>query len=320
VAVGGRDRSRAGHGVQVVHRAGVVRARSALVLAAGVFGVLLLAYLITTPGTLLDAGRFWSSVVYETVHYRTGHGAYTVSSGREHFGRIGVYLAWSLGSRYPAISLGLCALALVGLYALLRDRSPAVVVYLSFPTVYVLFVGLQRVMFVRNLLLLAPTFAVLVARGAAWACDLTPRRWLRGVLIGLVALALIANGVWLACAARSIALRGTGAYVRDLAAYLKRQASRRIYASPRVLGELGLAVPHNVSGEMALDTDLAVTYAYEEVERGTCPANDPRLTVTWFGPWEVNWNYYPTWPGDERIVVLAGDRARALGIGGYKGQ
>jgi hypothetical protein len=38
------------------------------------------------------------------------------------------------------------------------------------------------------------------------------------------------------------------------------------------------------------------------------------MTTRWFGPMEVNFDYYPTWQGDERIVVMPLARARALGL------
>jgi hypothetical protein len=48
------------------------------------------------------------------------------------------------------------------------------------------------------------------------------------------------------------------------------------------------------------------------------PANFHGLSRGWFGPYEVNWDYYTSWIGDDRIVIL--DTARALKLGVIPGQ
>ena len=48
------------------------------------------------------------------------------------------------------------------------------------------------------------------------------------------------------------------------------------------------------------------------------PCNYRGLSLGWFGPYEVNWDYYPTWMGDDRIVIL--DSARALELDVIPGQ
>ncbi len=39
-----------------------------------------------------------------------------------------------------------------------------------------------------------------------------------------------------------------------------------------------------------------------------------RLVDRWFGPYEVNFHRYPTWKGDDRILVMPMQRARALDV------
>ena len=61
--------------------------------------------------------------------------------------------------------------------------------------------------------------------------------------------------------------------------------------------------------------DRVLLYAGEGFEHWQdWPANNPWLTEQWFGPYEVNFNIYPNWWGDDRIIELTEARARKLGI------
>ena len=43
-------------------------------------------------------------------------------------------------------------------------------------------------------------------------------------------------------------------------------------------------------------------------------ANRFNYTVRWFGPYEVNFNYYPSWIGNDRIIVMPIESALRLDI------
>jgi len=42
--------------------------------------------------------------------------------------------------------------------------------------------------------------------------------------------------------------------------------------------------------------------------------NDPWLTEAVFGPREMNFNWYSPWQGNDRIVVMTVQKARAAGV------
>ena len=44
------------------------------------------------------------------------------------------------------------------------------------------------------------------------------------------------------------------------------------------------------------------------------PANRPGLTERWFGPREVNFDMYPNWWGDDRIIVMSRRQALAVDL------
>ncbi len=64
------------------------------------------------------------------------------------------------------------------------------------------------------------------------------------------------------------------------------------------------------------DADAALFLASEGMRPWT--ANRRRLVDRWFGPHEVNFNYYPTWQGDDRILLMPMDKARRLNVQALK--
>jgi hypothetical protein len=182
-------------------------------------------------------------------------------------------------------------------------------------------------MIVRNLLVVAPFVAIAAARGAAsvgaWLGprDAAPIRRLRDartaqrVWVALLAVALGINVAWLITCARSIVDRSTDRFAREAAAFVREHRETTFLLSPRVKRDLafvGLVSP-NFTASPA-EADAFVFYAREGMRRWhDWPANRRDLTRTWFGPREVNFNIYPNWWGDDRILVI--DRAQAAEIG-----
>ena len=60
---------------------------------------------------------------------------------------------------------------------------------------------------------------------------------------------------------------------------------------------------------------MVAFYAYEGMQNANdWPGNQPGLATRIFGPWEVNFNYYPRWAGEDRILVMPLEKARRIGI------
>jgi len=153
------------------------------------------AFLITTPGALLQPTLFARGVRYEIVHYSVvGHNAHNVTPGIEHFALNWGYLGLAALSRYPLIGAALSGLALIGAGAVIaRDRRMALIL-IGFPLLFVLYMSAQRVMFTRNLLLLIPIMAILAARGAGVLAALIGRL-ARSERIGMGAVAAAIAGL-----------------------------------------------------------------------------------------------------------------------------
>jgi hypothetical protein len=78
-------------------------------------------------------------------------------------------------------------------------------------------------------------------------------------------------------------------------------------------GQRGLTLPGNVVE--GGDADEVVFFARAD---GPPPrqwkTNDPWLTRAVFGPREVNFNWYSTWVGRDRVVVMTRAKAASTGV------
>lgn len=288
----------------VLYAASQARERVRAVLeTAAVFA---LGFLLTTPGTVLEPAKFLEDVRLMRDWYADfGLLGYSIAPGLPHLSRMAEYLGLVLFSPYPPVAFAVALLAVLGAIRVMRTERQAVVLLLLFPVAYLGYFSLQRVMVVRNLLLLAPFLVVLAARGLAWIGR-------PALAVGAAAL-LALNAVWLVRAGESIRYRGSDRYVAGLAAYVDARPARQFLVSPRVFEELardGRTRP-NLSRQLLPTTDAVVAHAFEAMRQMVeWPANVRGLTEATFGPQEVNFNYYPTWLGNDRILVMSLEGAR----------
>jgi hypothetical protein len=99
--------------------------------------------------------------------------------------------------------------------------------------------------------------------------------------------------------------------------YIDAHPKTRFFFSPQVSGELaslGEKRRPNVTWEPQR-ADETVFYASEGLERVQWPANVHDLTRTSFGSWEVNFNYYPDWEGEDRILLMSIEQVRRFSVG-----
>jgi hypothetical protein len=272
-------------------------------------------YLLTTPGTLLEPLEFFRHVRYVLTHYGLGnHQGYSVTPGWPHLQKVGLYLAGSLFSANLILSLLVAAFSTIGVLDLCRKDRLDALLLLSTPVVYLFCFCSQGVMIARNLLPLTPILAILAARGVVLIWQLHRSAVLRVPLAAFVIVVVGFNAYWQYHCAETVVHRSVGRFGRELADYLERHASARFHVSNKVasaLAEHGLELPENTTDDPYAERDKLVLYASEaRANASSWPANDPWLTETWFGPREVNYNYYPTWRGDDRILVMSLSKAR----------
>lgn len=255
-----------------------------------------LAYLVSTPGTLLEPRLFLNDVSYEAAHYAKGHWGFTVDAGADHLSRALRYLGTELFSDHTALALGASALALVGALQAWRESKPLFALLVVLPLVYLLFVATKRVMFVRNLLFLAPFLALLATRGAGWIARGLPRP--AALALGvLIALGCAANAVTLVRSAEEIRNRGAATLGRELASHLERHPDRRYHLTKgalRCLFEAGIEAPAHA---LHAESDADAIACLPDDLRGHLmwPSNAPERLLAAIGPRSVNYGWYTTW-------------------------
>jgi 4-amino-4-deoxy-L-arabinose transferase-like glycosyltransferase len=289
--------------------------------------VFALVYLAVTPGTILQPVKFAHGVLYELTHYATGHGGHTVGRGLEHMQRLLMYFATVLFSPYLAIALLMFALAIIGTAGVIARDWRQGAVFVVFPLAYMLYFSTQGTMVVRNLLAMAPFWAIAAARGAGMLGQFLERNrfestaqlprpaFARAVWVGLLCVTVGLNTSWLIASAESIVSRHTDRFVREASQYVRTHPDTKFLLSPRIKRDLIVVgpSPQNITDDPG-EAHAFVLYAREGMLRWhDWPANRRGLTQACFGPREVNFDMYPNWWGDDRIVVI--DRLRATEIG-----
>ncbi len=277
------------------------------------------AYLLSTPGTIVEPYEFVHDVRFEINHYQTGHWGHSVDAGLPHFLRILSYLSFSLLSPYPIIAIFFFLLLIPGVSQLIRQNRRYALLILLFPACYVLYMSMQRVMLVRNLLIIAPFLSILVAAGARFLHEqYLSRKSLAISFHILILLLLTTNAFWLVHSSETIRNRSEIDYPVAVLKYLTDHPQEKFSFSSRVTKELketDYTIATKPSTKSTENT-LVIFYASEAETPGeSWPANRWNYyTLLPVGPYEVNYNYYPDWLGDDRIIILPVERARMLGV------
>jgi hypothetical protein len=274
------------------------------------------AFLVTTPGAVLQPWAFLRALTVESTWYSHGHWGYTIDVGLPHLARMLEYVGLVLASPYAPIAAAFSLAAFAGVFWIWRESKRMAALLVLFPVAYLGYFATQRVMIVRNLLALAPFLALLAGRGIVEAIGLIRWRQGRWIASGLVAFGLVLNAGWLVYTSQTIRTRLIDRPATDLAVYLQTHLDESILLSSRVADDLagaGEAIPANASASDPRP-DLVAVYAYEAMPNLEWPANIRNLTVRTFGPLEVNFDYYPTWEGNDRIVVMTFARACGAGV------
>lgn len=284
--------------------------RSLLRAGLGSLAWFAIAYLATTPGTLLEPRLFFNDIAYESAHYAKGHWGFTVDAGFDHLSRAVRYLSLDLFSGYASIAFVVMWMAVVGGVRAWRESHALFALLVLLPLAYLLYVSSQRVMFVRNLLFLAPFLALLATRGAGWIATALPRPAALA-FSGFLGLVCLTNALALGSAAESVRERGPERLGRDLAEYITDRPDRKFHLTPgaeRCLAEAGIPIPTNA---LHPETDSDAIACLPDDLRGHLlwPANDPDGLITAIGPRTVNYRWYTTWD-EPWIAVVTPDFAR----------
>ncbi len=269
-----------------------------LVVGVAVFGA---AFLVSTPGALLDHGLFWKHIEYELAHYAQGHGNYTVEGFLEHLGHAGRWLGGAALSPWAPVAVALAALSLAG-FVLLLQRRHLRGLLVGLPVLYLVYMAQQKVFFPRNLLILLP-FMVIAAGFAAQALlDRLRPRWVLGMVL---ALPVVAHAGFLVHASETIRDRRTDRWVAEFKAWCADHPEAGLQASPQVLRATG---PQGCFGAGPGQV-LYLSEGHPDSRRY------PSLGAAWyrevFGPADVSLRWQRGQVGSSRIRAIRSRVGRA---------
>ena len=279
----------------------------AVFLEAGVF-------VITTPGCYLDPQGFSRDVHYEMAHYgRIGHAGYSVIPGWDHLSKMLVYLASVSLSENAVLAVAASVSAILGVACLARTKPRIVIWFLSLPLLYAAYMSSQRVMIVRNCLLLLPFLAISAALGVGVMVSATSRRPLRLALCGISIFFVLYNLGEVTRSSLSILYPNAKPMASAVAERVASAPRTKLYLSP-ACRELLTADFMEKQGNLVESPQAADKFIFlsDEVPGWRLyPANVPgRYRTVWSRMQEVNWDYYPSWTGSRRVLeVSASDPA-----------
>jgi len=280
-------------------------------LTAALTATSAIAFVITSPGAVLDPFHVLAQLREQQTIYAAGWYGYSVEPGWPHLFAIAKYVTLQVFSHYWSISSLLTFFCLFGLATSVAGRPRMfAIIATAFVAAYIFYFSQQAAFIVRNLLVIVPFLCLACARGVVWAGQRLPRKWEMGVY-GLVASLLVVNFGWEVYAADQIKRRSRPAYfVRKFEEYAARSGDDVFLIS--------LKLSHAIEKENSPLPRNAVTdpgRPYTKVAFLQSEGPD-RFALEWphnwwgmydktFGPLEVNLDAYATFIGNERILVAS---------------
>ncbi len=305
----------------------VDRRRRVAMLAAGA-GAFAAAFIVTTPGAVLDPLRFLGAQLHTKQWYVTAPFAAYLTEPPVHVVRLMHWWLVAVPSSFPPLSVVLAALGVAGAVRALRDRDvrrPFLVVAI-FSALWFTFLVSASPMVVHNALPLVPLLAASIGLGASLSLRAARRYGRAPMFVVAVALATaaVAQLAAVVAAARTMSTTTAASIRRDAASWLTSHVDRPLYVSPFVRDAFtplpSFAAVWRSDGTVS-DGDVVVDDARVAVRfddhMHDWPANRPGFLEAVFGSREASYDYYPTWFGrwrHERIHVLSAANAKAMKI------
>lgn len=301
--------------IPVVISAFFCRPRRRILFAVELCVIAFATFLITTPGAILQAQTFLLWLKFDQYYYaQHGHWGYTVGSHAEHLWKMFIYESIILFSPQPMIAAALFAPAALGAFLYYKRSRKLAAVVVIFPILFIAYFSLQRVMTVRNILVVSPFVAILSARGFAGLIGAIHNRRLQFLAASPLTAAILFNWAFVLYAPYTVRQAGNSmtydvVHLRD---YMIAHPELNFDLSPEVSNLLAQLDPQFLPPR-GPGRHVLVVCSWEDDARLQWPANLWNLTLETFGPYDVDFNYYPTWLRN-RIVMLDADRAKNLPV------
>lgn len=283
-------------------------------------GVFVLAFIVVTPGALLEPSHFIRALLWNKNHYAEGHIYFynlqieTIRSPLQYVTAQVQYLVTTLPSPSLFVSVGVVLLALLGAVLAWRSNWKLLLCLVIPPLVLLGYFATVIVFFPRNFLLVLPVMAFLAGFAVQWLATRPSLALSFGIRI-VVAVVTVVAAVGLWSAARSVAERGPDQRAHALANYAGANPDACLNLGPTVRAELSEYEIVPVEGgtrQIVLSTQ-DVWDLPDNTQLREWPSYKPGY-FTWLGSAEVDFNYYAQWPGESRYLVFSAEDAERVGL------
>jgi hypothetical protein len=264
-------------------------------------GTFVLTFAITSPGIFIHWSKAMADIRFEQQHYSTGHNEYTVDNFWQHFKRNCYYLILVLPTKNKILSIVLIIIGCVGFSAMLRNKKYSLVVITATVLLFIIYLSTQKVMFVRNLMICWPLLCLLIGYGIYSINRFSPGN--RRNIFAFIIVATFGLGFNLKTD-MGILRSDENTPVVQFKNYLAKHPDKKIWLSPVVKSKTDTTKFNNFQPIPDKgDIDFYALYLWE-IPQWRLPANQPGWIYKNFGTGEVNIEYYPTYPGNQRIILV----------------
>ena len=229
------------------------------------------------------------------------------------------YVTTSMASSYLIVSLIIMALAAVGVWSLVR-RDWRLAILLVVPPIFLLvYFSTLTVFFLRNFLLILPFIALLAGTGLQYLITALPRPWSIALRV-LVAVAIVVFAIDLWRAAQTIDEQGPrqrAELIADRVAAEPDKCWRISDALIESMNSYGIAPTPSPADDGRTERVAFSTSEFallpDDTQLRAWPGYVPGY-FDWLGSREVDFTYYPTWPGEPRVLVFSPDLRDEVGL------
>lgn len=305
----------------LVVRLGVEDLRTRLRMVFAGLAIFAGVIVVITPGLLLETGEAIHDIRFELKHYATTHGTIygvapnDVSSHYQYVVNMLRYLALDLTSRYWYISLAIFSFSLIGVYCLSRKDKlisfgiamPAVLLFLLFAN--------QSVFIVRNFLIFLPIILFFAGVAIGAIKNVFARQATVVCLVVFSLIGLFGNF----SDARDVGPNWQEVAFRKLNSEIDNHPNREYFLSPGVQLLVSEFDDHGYPNlvECSARTQNIVMLASELSRFNGALRELPALqdgTYKTLGQNEVDFDFYPSWAGNDRILIMNENDQKRFGI------
>ncbi len=279
--------------------------------------IFIMSFIIFTPGMVLEPLKFIHDVTTEIRHYKNGgHGGYDVTSIYQHFLLMYKYIAFVVFSKYAVIAYTLFLFFCIGSINLIKNNTKMAIWFLLVPILYFLYFSTQKVMLVRNLLVLFPFLSLLTSRGIITLVNYLKNGYLKKIVLLCISVFLLINFLWIKNTANSIQQKNILNNYENILSYINNNPNTHYYLTDSITKYFLIDeryTPINIVNQLD-QADKIIFLSNEITDSKLWIINRPGVYEIVSGIFEVNWNYYASWRGDTHILAVDKEIAQKLRI------